>query len=406
MKFTRSEFRRIIPIARRRAGKAVVAWVQRLFANRRLLRDVFGSGYSRRVLICHLPEAFDGTLPKSHSNLTECYSAAKAFHRLGYSVDCASRENDKVDYAPYDVIYGITSLSYARSFSSKGNEPLRIFYSVGAHLFLNFEATVERTIAFHREHGCRVLTSYRYMPGNSMDYYNTHLSDAVICLGDNMVADYYREKDPRSGRYFSLSAFYFDIRRPSPQKNFDKYRRNLLWFGSAGLIHKGLDIAIDFALQHPEYTLHICGASRGEKEFWQYYFPLVEKAPNIIEHGFVDIESAEFTNILDECAILVNPSLSESGAVAVLNVLANGLLYPVYSRNTGLDLADYGSEISNVTYAAFEKEIISASSLPAEELLQKTCKLNNHVREKYSLARYEEQLYNHIETILKNNNLR
>ncbi len=406
MKFTRSEFRRIVPIARRRIGNAIVAWVQRLFANRRLVCDVFGSRCDRKVLICYLPEAFDGPLPKSHSNFTECYAAAKAFHRLGYSVDCASRDNDRVDYSPYEVVYGITSPSYARSFSAAKQEPLRIFYSVGAHTFLNFKVTAERNLAFYREHETRALASCHYVPGNGMNYYNARLSDAVICLGDNLVAQYFKEEDPRPNHYYPLPAFYFDVRRPSTEKDFDKYRRNILWFGSSGLIHKGLDIAIDFALHHPEYTLHICGASRGEKEFWRHYAPLADKAPNIVQHGFVNIESQEFARILDECAILVNPSLSESGAVAVLNVLAGGLLYPVYSRNTGLALAEYGSEVPKVTYYAFEQAIITASQLPAEELLQKTCKLNSHVRENYTLERYEEQLYNHIETILKNNNLR
>ena len=406
MKFTRSEFRRIVPIARRRIGNAIVAWVQRLFANRRLSRDVFGSGSERKALICYLPEAFDGPLPKSHSNFTECYAAAKAFHRLGYSVDCASRENDRVDYAPYEVVYGITSLSYARSFSAADREPLRIFYSVGAHTFLNFKVTADRNLDFFREHGTRALASCHYVPGNGMNYYNARLSDAVICLGDNSVAEYFRGEDPRPEHYYSLPAFYFDVRRPSPEKNFDRCRRNLLWFGSSGLIHKGLDIAIDFALRHPEYTLHICGASRGESEFWRYYGPLADKAPNIVQHGFVDIESQEFADVLDSCAILVNPSLSESGAVAVLNVLANGLLFPVYSRATGLALAEYGSEIPEVEYDSFEQAIIAAAALPAEQLLQKTRSLNSHVRENYSLERYEEQLYTHIETILKNNNLR
>ena len=239
-----------------------------------------------------------------------------------------------------------------------------------------------------------------------MNHYEARLSDAVICLGDSFVVEQFTADDPRPDHYRQLSAFYFPTIKPDEKKDFEKCRNNILWFGSMGLIHKGLDIAIDFALHHPEYTLHICGASRGEKDFWRHYAPLADKAPNIVQHGFVNIESQEFAQILDECAILVNPSLSESGAVAVLNVLAGGLLYPVYSRDTGLALAGYGSEVPKVTYYAFEQAIIEASQLPAEELLQKSRKLNSHVRENYSLDRYEEQLYSHIETILKNNNLR
>ena len=84
MKLTRSEFRRILPIARRRIGNKIVAWVQRLFADRTLKRNVFGSKHERRALICYLPEAFNGKLPLSHSNFTECYTAAKVFHELGF----------------------------------------------------------------------------------------------------------------------------------------------------------------------------------------------------------------------------------------------------------------------------------------------------------------------------------
>ncbi len=405
MKITRSEIRRILPIARRRIGNAIAAWVQKLFSNRRLEKDVFGDKHDRRVLICYLPEAFDGRVPKSHSNFTECLTAAKVFRSLGYSVDCASRDNDSIDYSPYRIVYGITSTSYARSFAT-GREPLRIFYSVGAHTFLNFKATAERNLAFYNEHGCRALSSCHYVPGNGMNYYNAYLSDAVICLGDSSVAAHFKEEDPRPCRYYSLPAFYFDVREPSQEKEFDSKRKNLLWFGSSGLIHKGLDIAIDFALKHPEYTLHICGASRAEREFWKHYAPLADNAPNIVQHGFVDIESQEFVRILDECAILVNPSLSESGAVAVLNVLANGLLYPVYSRETGLAIAEYGSEVPTVDYTSFEEAILAATALPADELLERCRRLNRHVRQNYSLDLYEERLRKNIENIMKNKNIR
>ena len=386
-------------------ASAIVAWVQRLFASRRLVKDVFGDKRARRVLICYLPEAFDGEVPKSHSNFTECLTAAKAFRSLGYSVDCASRDNDRIDYSGYEVVYGITSTAYARSFAS-GCEPLRIFYSVGSHTFLNFKVTAERNLAFFAEHGSRAMSSCHYVPGNGMNYYNAYLSDAVICLGDASVAAHFEEEDPRSGRYHSLPAFYFDVRKPSQEKDFDLCRRNLLWFGSSGLIHKGLDVAIDFALAHPEYTLHICGASRGEKEFWRHYGPLADNAPNIVQHGFVDIRSQQFADILDKCAILVNPSLSESGAVAVLNVLANGLLYPVYSRETGLAISEYGSEVPTVDYASFESAILEASALPADVLLDNCRRLNSHVRENYSLALYEERLRGIIEEILKNKIIR
>ena len=92
--------------------------------------------------------------------------------------------------------------------------------------------------------------------------------------------------------------------------------------------------------------------------------------------------------------------------MAVLNVLAGGLLYPVYSRETGLAIAEYGSEVPTVDYASFEEAILSAATLPADELLEKCRRLNSHVRKNYSLDLYEERLRTTIEKILKNKNIR
>ena len=65
---------------------------------------------------------------------------------------------------------------------------------------------------------------------------------------------------------------------PDKNKDFALCRRNILWFGSAGLLHKGLDIAVDFVLSHPEFTLHICGSSSGEKDFLDYYMPKIKNS--------------------------------------------------------------------------------------------------------------------------------
>ena len=117
MKINRSEILRMWPIAKRRTAAAIVGWVQRLFSNEKLLKDVFKRQRSKRVLLCHLPEAFESdTLPKYHSNLTECYLAARCFDRLGYSVDCSSRANETIDYKPYEIVYGINGNAFFGSF--------------------------------------------------------------------------------------------------------------------------------------------------------------------------------------------------------------------------------------------------------------------------------------------------
>lgn len=402
MKLSLTEIKRVLPIAKRRLATKLTYWVQRILSDEKLIKNVFNSTYKKRVLLCHLPEAFESKeIPKHHSNLTECHVAAECFHKLGYRVDCTSRANTGIDYSPYDIIFGINGNAFFGSFNTaKGKEPLRIFYSVGAQMSYNFEVTARRNALFHSRHNVWLLKSNRYVPGGGMNHYEARFSDAVICLGDSFVVKQFITDDPRPDHYRQLSAFYFPTIKPDEKKDFSSARNNILWFGSMGLIHKGLDIAIDFALSHPQFTLHICGSSN-EDEFWEYYLPKIKNAGNIIRHGFVDIKSDKFALLLNSCAILLNPSISEGGAVSVLNILGNGALLPIYSRGTGLDLDNTGIEVEDVTYEAFEEAILRAASMPVEELSAKAWAAHNLVREKYTLETYRNNLLRHIEEIIK-----
>lgn len=403
MKTSLSEIRRIIPIAKRRLAAAITAFVQRTLAGETLSENVLGdSRCKRRALVCYLPEAFKHkTPPKHHSNLTECRTAAEALQRLGFQVDCASRGKQGIDYSRYDVVFGISCPSFMSSFTSnESTQPLRIFYSVGAHTFYNFEITAERNRRFFRDHGFLLLDSSHYIPGNGTNYYAARLSDAVICLGDDSVCDEFRKRDGEQDKYHSLPAFFFPVTKPDENKDFQSCRNNILWFGSSGMIHKGLDIAIEFAARHREFTLHICGGSRQEKDFRKKYMPLIDSRDNIIYHGFVDIESEEFSRVLSECAILLNPSLSESGAVGVLNVLGNGALLPVYSRGTGLALSDAGVQVDEVSPEAFEQALLAVAAMPVEELAAKAWETHRTVRRKYTLDNYRKNMYDHLNRII------
>lgn len=408
MKLSCSEISRIWPIAKRRMGEKIISLVQRIFSSDRFVKDVFRKRRDKRVLMCHLPEAFASTeQSKHHSNLTECFVVAICFDRLGYSVDCSSRTRTGIDYAPYDLVFGINGNAFMGSFGSVGRpEPLRIFYSVGAETCFNYRHTAERNMDFHERHSRWLLGSNRYMPGDPRNYYEARFSDAVICLGNEYVRDRFVAEDCRDGHYRWLPAFYFKVAEPDKEKDFAVCRRHILWFGSSGMLHKGLDIAIDFAAAHPEFTLHICGGSRQEKAFWDYYMPVIKANGNIVMHGFVNIESQEFASILSQCGILLNPSVSEGGAVAVLNVLGNGALLPVCSQATGIDIGENGVVVGELTYDAFEKALLAVDGLPLEVFARKAWGAYKDISEGYTLEKYEENMYRLLEEIIGNNRKR
>lgn len=405
MKLSPSEISRLWPIAKRRMGERIVSWVQRIFSGDRLVKDVFRKHSSKRVLMCHLPEAFTGKAqPKHHSNLTECLVVAKCFDRLGYSVDCSSRTKTGIDYAPYDIVFGINGNAFMGSFSADaGIKPLRIFYSVGAETCFNYRKTSMRNLEFNERHGRWFLDSNRYMPGDPRNYYEAQFSDAVICLGDEYVHRQFLIEDNRPEQYRWLPAFYFKVKEPDKEKDFAVCRRSILWFSSAGLLHKGLDIAIDFAVAHPEFTLHICGSSSKEKDFWNYYNPIVKQCRNIVTHGFVNVESKAFADILAQCGIILNPTISEGCAVSMLNVVGNSAIFPVYSQATGFDFEGNGIVVEDVTYAAFEEALLRADALPLETFGAQAFAAHRLVREACTLEKYEERMYDCLKEIIENN---
>ena len=405
MRISLSEISRLLPIAKRRVASTMIAWLQKLLLSEQYKKDVFKKGYTRRVLMCHLPEAFSRKeLPKYHSNFTECYTIAKCFDKLGYSVDCVSRTKTGIDYSQYDIVFGINGNAFMGVFSADEKiKPLKIFYSVGAETLFNYRVTTLRNRDFHDRHGFWLLYSNRYMPGDVRTYYETSLSDAVICLGDEFVFNHFVAEDKQSEKYRWLPAFYFPTVEAPIKKNFSLCRKSILWFGSSGMVHKGLDIAIDFAIEHPEYTLHICGGSRQETDFWNYYMPKIKANKNIHLHGFVDIESDKYAQILSQCGILLNPSISEGCAVSVLNVLGNSALLPVYSKATGVDLSNVGISVANVTYKEFEKALLELEAMPDKEFEQKAQDAHSLVKENYTLEKYEEQMLCHLKEIIEKN---
>ena len=405
MRIRLSEISRLWPIVKRRVANTMISWLQKFLLSEQYKKDVFGKKRPNRVLMCHLPEAFTGkVLPKYHSNFTECYTIAKCFDSLGYSVDCVSRTKTDIDYSQYDIVFGINGNAFMGAFSADEKaKPLKIFYSVGAETFFNYRVTALRNRDFHDRHGKWMLSANRYVPGDVRAYYEANLSDAVICLGDEYVFSHFVAEDELNDKYRWLPAFFFPTVKPCVEKDFAQCRKNILWFGSSGMVHKGLDIAVDFAVAHPDYTLHICGGSRQETDFWNFYIPVIKANKNIHLHGFVDIESEKYAQILSQCGILLNPSISEGGAVSVLNVIGNGALLPVYSEATGIALSEVGVCVPNVTYKEFEEALLQLESMSVDEFEQKALAAHTLVKDNYTLAQYEEHMYVHLKDIIEKN---
>jgi len=367
------------------------------------IKNVFKTKYKKKVLISYITKPFTTKFDYTHTNSIECFSAAEIFKNLGYNVDVVDYNfNKKINYYEYDIIYGMGHVLEESFYQIEHSGPIRIFYATGCSTFYSDIVTTLKVREFFKRHKRFLLKSARIIRHNQVA--QTLLADAVIVLGNEFVVATYKKYDPDNDRYFRLDAFSlntYDINLE--KKDFSKAKKNFLWFGSGGLLHKGLDLLLDIFSQRDDIYLHICGDLSKEKGFYEYYKDVIKNSPNIFYHGFVNIKSNLFKNIMDTCGFIVFPSVSEGGSPSLLITMANGGLVPITTKASGLDVENLGWVIKRVDIDEFEEAINQATNLDEYILGERAKKIKTYIRKKYSLVNYKRNLKKIIKEILKNN---
>jgi hypothetical protein len=362
------------------------------------LKNIFKTKYKKHMLISYLTEPFQKKINLKHTNKTECYSAAEIFNKLGYTVDVIDFSSDvKIDYNKYEVIYGFGRV-FENSFYSSDANIKRIFYGTGCSTHYSNYKGVKRVEKFNKKYNVNVFTSGRFTNFLPLQHYS---SDVIITLGNDFSANTYKIKDANLIIH-SLDLFYFnDADRNIKQKDFSSAKKHFLWFGSMGLIHKGLDLCIEYFKKNPDLTLHICGVNSHEQEFFNVFKDeLGNKISNIINYGFIDIKGDEFKNIIKKCAFTIYPTISEGGSPALLNVMVNGLI-PITTEACSLDLKGLGFIIKDLTVKSIDEQVKKALKLSNKEIENLSRKVKNNTKKRYTLKRYKENLEKIIKKSLK-----
>ena len=151
-------------------------------------------------------------------------------------------------------------------------------------------------------------------------------------------------------------------------KDFDRARRTFLWFGSGGLVHKGLDLVLEAFTELPHCRLLVCGPISRERDFTRAYHRELYAQPNVRTLGWVDVGSERFRELAQCCGALVYPSCSEGGGASALTCMHAGLL-PVLTREASVDLsAETGVLLREATVECVRDAVGGVAALPAAEL--------------------------------------
>lgn len=357
------------------------------------IKNHFNRDYRKRALLSYSTYHFAKTSYRAHSNYQESVVMAEVLDELGFVVDIENNNREtRLDLENYDLVIGEGLPMYQAAQLER--KPGLIYYATGSHPWQCSEASLLRACEFSRRHGRLPLESTRLQ-----DFrwgVAANLADLVICIGNETTKNTF-------DRYacFNVTTIrptFHPAEGPRREKNLEQMsraRKSALWFGSYGLLHKGLDIAIEVFKARPDWTLHICGYTDREPG-------LIGALPeNIKNHGFMNVESAAFAEIMNSTAFVVLPSCSEGIATSVITAMGRGGLIPVVTEECGVDIDDFGIKIEGLSSEHLSRSLDDSLALTAEELIRRSERAWHAANDNYTLANYRQTFHKILDEFTK-----
>ncbi len=363
--------------------------IYKIFKKKKVI-NYFKTNYSKNALLSYITYPFTRVQYLTHTNYYEAMSHAKILSEMGYNIDVIDYfYQGKIDFSKYDVLVGFGD-AFQKYFESGYNHIKTIYYGTGMHVCHQNNATLKRVKDVYKKKGVWIAKSSRFVEKTWT--HQTLLVDAMVVLGNEVSKESYRKF--YDGPIYNIPAPFFKILDGYGILKFrdlSKSKYNFLWFGSSGLIHKGLDLVLDFFSKTPELTLHICGPIKNEPEFEKVYFKELYQTKNIITYGFININSKKFKEILGGCSFVIFPSCSEGGCSSVITAIGNGALIPIITKETTISTG-YEIWIDDFTAEAVEKAVAKCLSLKDDEILNMQRKNLEYVLKYHSQENYYSEL--------------
>ncbi len=312
------------------------------------------------VLLAYVIEPFllrnGEQISNEHSHDWESYQIANTFLEMGYCVDAISYLNRRfIPEKNYDIFVAART-SFDRIASLLNKDCIKIVHLDTAHWLYNNHAAYGRLMDVVDRRGV-ALDSVRFIERN----WAIENADCATVLGNRFTMDTYRYAGKRMYQVPVSVPVVYDW---PDNKDFDICRKNFLWFGSAGFVHKGLDLVLEAFSEMPDLNLTVCGPIEEDDRFRNAYNKELYQTGNIRTHGWVDVGSKDFIDIAASCIALVYPSCAEGGGSSVLTCMHAGLI-PIISYESSVDIDDTGVILASISKDEIKQQVRRISEMPA-----------------------------------------
>lgn len=325
----------------------------------------------------------------AHTNRWESIDMINTFLERGYAVDMIDITNTTfVPRKKYDVF--VDNYHNMERLAPLLHDTKKVFFATTAHWKFNNDAEQKRFDELFLRRGMRLLPD-RVMPPNRA----VETCDQVALLGNTFTAATYSYANKPITTLPISTTHEFE----SPEhKDFEQIRKNFIWFGGAGVIHKGLDLVVEAFAQMPEYSLTICGKLDGETDFKKIYQHELS-LPNIHIAGFMDPGSEAFKTLCQNSLGLVYPSCSEGQAGSVVLTMHAGLI-PIISFQSGVTVENFGTILKENTIEQIKTEVASLASLPIESLKDRSIAAWQYAQTHHTRAHFGEAFRSFVDRLL------
>ena len=339
------------------------------------------------VLLAYIVEPFllrEGEQPsQAHTHHTESLLIAQVFLNLGYNVDVIDYRNESFKPAKPYTFFVSARTNFAALADRLNPDCIKIAHMDTAHFLFNNSAAYRRLLELQQRRGI-TSTSIKEIEYN----YAAEHADYLTVLGNEFTCSTYSYANKP---IFPLPVPTPNIYSASPDKDFDRVKNNFLWLGSAGLVHKGLDLVLEVFSGLPDHHLTVCGPldAPEEREFRQAFYHQLYEMPNIHTVGWVDVSSRQFIDITKSCCALVYPSCSEGQAGSVITCLQASLI-PLISYESGVNVEEFGIILTDCSHAEIESAIKRISSKSIQDLEEMSRKAHEYARSNHTEEKYLE----------------
>ncbi len=360
------------------------------------------SGKSRgTVLLSYIIEPFlpdsEGNISRSHTHFLESVLIVETFLKLGFTVDIIDYRDSKfIPQKDYSFFVSART-NFQRIARHLKDNCIKIVHLDTAHWLFNNYASYGRLYAL-KERKKVVLYDRKWVEQN---WAIEHADYATILGNDFTAATYgYQKKDI----YRLPIPTHTEYNSPG-KKNFKECKNGFIWLGSAGFVHKGLDLVLETFKKTKDLQLYVCGPIDAEKDFEKVYEEELYKTSNIETLGWVDINSELFFRTIDKCIGLIYPSCSEGQAGVVVICQKAGLI-PIVSYESGVDVHDFGIILNSCSIENIEDALRQIANSSEEKLKSMSLKAWNHARKNYTKDVYANKFKAIIQDIIRREDLK